>query len=166
MGPLVTVEHTDKVLRYIDEGKREGRLVAGGSRANVAGLPNGNFIQPTIFADVSPDARIAREEIFGPVLSVLPFNTEDEAIRLANDTPFGLAGAVWTRDVYRGIRVLKQIRAGILWLNTYHPTYNEAPWGGYKQSGFGRELGSHGIEHYLETKQININLTDAPIGWY
>jgi betaine-aldehyde dehydrogenase len=166
MGPLVTVEHTDKVLRYIDEGKREGRLVTGGSRANVAGLPNGNFIQPTIFADVSPDARIAREEIFGPVLSVLPFNTEDEAIRLANDTPFGLAGAVWTRDVYRGIRVLKQIRAGILWLNTYHPTYNEAPWGGYKQSGFGRELGSHGIEHYLETKQININLTDAPIGWY
>jgi betaine-aldehyde dehydrogenase len=166
MGPLVTVEHTDKVLRYIEEGRREGRLVAGGSRANVAGLPNGNFIQPTIFADVRPDARIAREEIFGPVLSVLPFNTEDEAIRLANDTPFGLAGAVWTRDVYRGIRVLKQIRAGILWLNTYHPTYNEAPWGGYKQSGFGRELGSHGIEHYLETKQININLTDAPIGWY
>jgi acyl-CoA reductase-like NAD-dependent aldehyde dehydrogenase len=119
-----------------------------------------------IFADVRPDARIAREEIFGPVLSVLPFTTEDEAIRLANDTPFGLAGAVWTRDVYRGIRVLKQIRAGILWLNTYHPTYNEAPWGGYKQSGFGRELGSHGIEHYLETKQININLTDASIGWY
>src|SRR5262245_45806654 len=166
MGPLVTVEHTDKVLRYIDEGRREGRLVTGGSRANVAGLPNGNFIQPTIFADVSPDARIAREEIFGPVLSVLPFKTEDEAIRLANDTPFGLAGAVWTRDVFRGIRVLKQIRAGILWLNTYHPTYNEAPWGGYKQSGFGRELGTHGIEHYLETKQININLTDAPIGWY
>jgi len=166
MGPLVTVEHTDKVLRYIDEGRREGRLVTGGSRANVAGLPNGNFVQPTIFADVKPDARIAREEIFGPVLSVLPFTTEDEAIRLANDTPFGLAGAVWTRDVYRGIRVLKQIRAGILWLNTYHPTYNEAPWGGYKQSGFGRELGSHGIEHYLETKQININLTDAPIGWY
>jgi betaine-aldehyde dehydrogenase len=166
MGPLVTIEHTDKVLRYIDEGKREGRLVTGGSRAKVDGLPNGNFIQPTIFADVSPDARIAREEIFGPVLSVLPFETEDEAIRVANDTPFGLAGAVWTRDVYRGIRVLKQIRAGILWLNTYHPTYNEAPWGGYKQSGFGRELGSHGIEHYLETKQININLTDAPIGWY
>ena len=166
MGPLVTIEHTDKVLRYIDQGRREGRLVTGGSRANVAGLPNGNFIQPTIFADVKPDARIAREEIFGPVLSVLPFTTENEAIRLANDTPFGLAGAVWTRDDYRGIRVLKQIRAGILWLNTYHPTYNEAPWGGYKQSGFGRELGSHGIEHYLETKQININLTDAPIGWY
>jgi len=166
MGPLVTVEHMEKVLGYIDEGKREGRLVTGGARAKVAGLPNGNFVQPTIFADVGPDARIARDEIFGPVLSILPFETEEEAIRLANDTPFGLAGAVWTRDVYRGIRVLKQIRAGILWLNTYHPTYNEAPWGGYKQSGFGRELGSYGIEHYLETKQININLTDAPIGWY
>jgi betaine-aldehyde dehydrogenase len=166
MGPLVTIEHTNKVLRYIEVGQREGRLVTGGSRARVAGLPDGNFIEPTIFADVSPTARIAREEIFGPVLSVLPFDTEEEAIRLANDTPFGLAGAVWTRDVYRGIRVLKQIRAGILWLNTYHPTYNEAPWGGYKQSGFGRELGTCGIEHYLETKQININLTDAPIGWY
>jgi len=166
MGPLVTAEHMRKVLDYIEVGKQEGRLVAGGGRATVAGLPDGNFVEPTIFADVSPQARIAREEIFGPVLSVVPFESEEEAVRLANDTPFGLAGAVWSRDVYRGIRVLKQMRAGILWLNTYHPTYNEAPWGGYKQSGFGRELGSYGLEHYLETKQININLNDAPIGWY
>jgi len=150
------------VLRYIDEGRREARLVTGGSRAAVDGLPNGNFIQPTIFADVSPDARIAREEIFGPVLSVLPFNTEDEAIRLANDTPFGLAGAVWTRDVYRGIRVLKQIRAGILWLNTYHPTYNEAPWGGYKQSGFGRELGIETLDLYLENKSVLVSTGTKP----
>ena len=92
------------------------------------------------------------------MLVVIPFADEAEAVRIANDTPYGLAGAVWTRDVFRGIRVLKQIRAGILWLNTYHPTYNEAPWGGYKQSGFGRELGPYGLEHYLETKQININL--------
>jgi betaine-aldehyde dehydrogenase len=166
MGPLVTAEHMRKVLDYIEVGKHEGRLVAGGGRATVAGLPDGNFVEPTIFAYVSPQARIAREEIFGPVLSVVPFESEEEAVRLANDTPFGLAGAVWSRDVYRGIRVLKQMRAGILWLNTYHPTYNEAPWGGYKQSGFGRELGSYGLEHYLETKQININLNDAPIGWY
>jgi betaine-aldehyde dehydrogenase len=110
--------------------------------------------------------RIAREEIFGPVLVVIPFDTEEDAVRIANDTPYGLAGAVWTRDVVKGLRVLKQMRAGILWLNTYHPTYNEAPWGGYKQSGFGRELGVWGIENYLETKQINVNLNEAPLGWY
>jgi betaine-aldehyde dehydrogenase len=100
------------------------------------------------------------------VLSVIPFDSEEDAIRIANDSIYGLAGAVWSRDVFRGIRVLKRIRAGILWLNTYHPTYNEAPWGGYKQSGFGRELGSDGLMQYLETKQINLNLTEAPLAWY
>jgi betaine-aldehyde dehydrogenase len=166
MGPLVTEEHMHKVLGYIEIGKKEGRLIAGGGRAKGDGLDKGNFVQPTIFADVDNKARIAQEEIFGPVLTVIPFKDEEDAIRIANDTPFGLAGAVWTRDAYRGVRVLKQIRAGILWLNTYHPTYNEAPWGGYKQSGFGRELGPYGLENYLETKQINLNLTDAPLGWY
>ncbi|HET6150412.1 MAG TPA: aldehyde dehydrogenase family protein [Polyangia bacterium] len=166
MGPLVTVEHMQKVLGYIEIGKGEGRLVAGGGRARGPGLDQGNFVQPTIFADVDNRARIAQEEIFGPVLTVIPFDDEEEAIRLANDTPYGLAGAVWTRDAYRGIRVLKRMRAGILWMNTYHPTYNEAPWGGYKQSGFGRELGRRGLDQYLETKQININLTDAPLAWY
>ena len=166
MGPLVTVEHMEKVLGYIEIGKGEGRLVAGGGRARGDGLEMGNFVEPTIFVDVDNRARIAQEEIFGPVLTVIPFRDEEEAIRLANDTPYGLAGAVWTRDVYRGLRVLKQIRAGILWLNTYHPTYNEAPWGGYKQSGFGRELGPRGLDQYLETKQINVNLTDAPLAWY
>jgi betaine-aldehyde dehydrogenase len=166
MGPLVTEEHMHRVLGYIEVGKKEGRLVSGGGRGKGEGLDKGNFVQPTIFADVDNKARIAQEEIFGPVLAVIPFKDEEEAIRIANDTPFGLAGAVWTRDAYRGVRVLKQIRAGILWLNTYHPTYNEAPWGGYKQSGFGRELGPYGLENYLETKQINLNLTDAPLGWY
>jgi betaine-aldehyde dehydrogenase len=166
MGPLVTREHQDKVLGYIDVGRKEGRLVAGGGKPSLGDLSRGWFVEPTIFADVDNRARIAQEEIFGPVLVVIPFTDEADAIRLANDTPYGLAGAVWTRDVYKGIRVLKQIRAGILWLNTYHPTYNEAPWGGYKQSGFGRELGPYGLEHYLETKQINLNLSEAPIGWY
>jgi betaine-aldehyde dehydrogenase len=166
MGPLVTREHQQKVLDYIEVGKREGRLLVGGGKPTDAALDRGFFVQPTIFADVDNRARIAQEEIFGPVLVVMPFDNEADAIRLANDTPFGLAGAVWTRDVFRGVRVLKQIRAGILWLNTYHPTYNEAPWGGYKQSGFGRELGPYGLEQYLETKQINLNLSEAPIGWY
>jgi len=166
MGPLVTREHQQRVLEYIDLGRREGRLIAGGGTPKAAALATGWFVEPTIFADVDNRARIAQEEIFGPVLVVMPFDDEAEAVRIANDTPYGLAGAVWTRDVFRGIRVLKQIRAGILWLNTYHPTYNEAPWGGYKQSGFGRELGPYGLEHYLETKQINLNLSEAPIGWY
>jgi betaine-aldehyde dehydrogenase len=166
MGPLVTREHQQKVLDYIEVGRGEGRLITGGAVPGGAAFSKGFFVAPTIFADVDNRARIAQEEIFGPVLVVIPFDDEAEAVRLANDTPYGLAGAVWTRDVFRGIRVLKQIRAGILWLNTYHPTYNEAPWGGYKQSGFGRELGPYGLEQYLETKQININLSEAPIGWY
>jgi betaine-aldehyde dehydrogenase len=166
MGPLVTKEHRDKVLDYIAVGRGEGRLIAGGGTPADPALKDGFFVEPTIFADVDNRARIAQEEIFGPVLAVIPFDGEAEAVRLANDTPYGLAGAVWTRDVFRGIRVLKQIRAGILWLNTYHPTYNEAPWGGYKQSGFGRELGTYGLDQYLETKQINVNLNEAPIAWY
>jgi betaine-aldehyde dehydrogenase len=162
MGPLVTAEHRDKVLRYIETGKQEAKLLCGGK----AGKGPGWFVEPTIFRDVDNSMRIAREEIFGPVLVVIPFDTEADAVRIANDTPYGLAGAVWTTDVVKGLRVLKQMRAGILWMNTYHPTYNEAPWGGYKQSGFGRELGVWGIDNYLETKQVNINLNQAPIGWY
>ena len=110
--------------------------------------------------------RIAQEEIFGPVLVVIPFDSEEEAIRIANDTIYGLAGAVWTKDVTRAMRVIKAMRAGITWVNTYHPTYSEAPWGGYKQSGIGRELGSYGLDEYTEVKQINIDLTDQPMGVY
>jgi betaine-aldehyde dehydrogenase len=162
MGPLVTAEHRDRVMGYVEIGKKEAKLLAGGDAVK----GDGWFVEPTIFRDVDNAMRIAREEIFGPVLAVIPFDTEEDAVRIANDTPYGLAGAVWTRDAVKGLRVLKRMRAGILWLNTYHPTYNEAPWGGYKQSGFGRELGVWGIENYLETKQINVNLAETPIGWY
>ncbi|MFN7135785.1 MAG: aldehyde dehydrogenase family protein, partial [Myxococcales bacterium] len=166
MGPLVTEEHREKVLSYVEVGKREGRLLCGGRVPSDGALAKGFFVEPTIFVDVPPNARIAQEEIFGPVLAVMPFRSEEDAVRLANDTPYGLAGAVWTRDVFKGVRVLKALRAGVLWLNTYHPTYNEAPWGGYKQSGYGRELGRYGIEEYLQVKQVNINLNEAPLGWY
>jgi betaine-aldehyde dehydrogenase len=110
--------------------------------------------------------RIAREEIFGPVCTIHKFKTEDEAVALANDTNYGLAAGIFTKDVSRAHRVTGQLRAGITWVNYYHPTFNELPWGGYKQSGTGRELGLYGIEAYLETKQVNINLDQQPVGWY
>ena len=110
--------------------------------------------------------RIVREEIFGPVLVVQTFDDEAEAIRMANDTIYGLAGAVFTQDVAKAHRVIRKLRAGITWINTYHPTYNEAPWGGYKQSGFGSELGTYGYDAYTEVKQINVNLDVQPSGWF
>lgn len=167
MGPLVSSSHRDKVESYIKIGKEEGaKLLCGGKRPEGKEFAKGNFVEPTIFDDVKPSMRIAREEIFGPVLSVIPFETEEEAISLANDSEYGLAAGVFTSNLTRGHRVINQLRAGITWINNYHPTYNEMPWGGYKQSGIGRELGLFGIEAYLETKQINIWMDDNPIGWY
>ena len=167
MGPLVSSAHREKVESYIKIGVDEGaKLLCGGKRPAGSNFSKGNFLEPTIFDEVKPNMRIAREEIFGPVLSVIPFDSEEEAIKIANDTEYGLAAAVWTKNVNRAQRVTSQIRAGILWVNTYHPTHNELPWGGYKQSGYGRELGLYGIENYLEIKQVNINLDETPIGWY
>lgn len=162
MGPLVTEEHRERVLSYIAMGRKEGRLVAGG------GVPKGlkgAFVEPTIF-ETDNSARIAREEIFGPVVAVIPFKDEVDAIRIANDTPYGLAAAVWSRDIFRCLRVVKALRAGIVWVNTMQPCYVESPWGGYKQSGHGREMSLHGQEEFLETKQVHINLNETPIGWY
>ncbi len=164
MGPLVSKEQYERVRSYQEIGKKEAKLAVGGDRP--PGFDRGYYVAPTIFYDVSNSARIAREEIFGPVASVIPFANEAEAIRIANDTPYGLAAAVWSRDIFKAFRVVKALRAGIVWVNHMQPTYVEAPWGGYKQSGFGRELGPWGIEEYLETKQVHINLNEQPIGWY
>ncbi|HET9801858.1 MAG TPA: aldehyde dehydrogenase family protein [Candidatus Acidoferrum sp.] len=164
MGPLVSKEQYDRVSSYLEVGKKEAKTAIGGSRPKQIG--KGYYVEPTIFYDVENSARIAREEIFGPVASVIPFDGEPDAIRIANDTPYGLAGAVWTRDIYKAFRVVKSLRAGIVWVNHMQPTYVEAPWGGYKQSGFGRELGPWGLEEYLETKQVFVNLDETPIGWY
>ena len=114
--------------------------------------------------DVDSSARIS-EEIFGPVAAVIPFDTKT-TLKIANDTPYGLAAAVWSRDVYRVLRIVKALRAGIVWVNPTQPTYVEAPWGGYKKTGFGRELGVDGLDEYLQTKQVYINLNEEPFGWY
>ncbi len=164
MGPLVRKEQYDRVSSYLELGKKEAKVAIGGGRPKQFG--KGYYVEPTIFYDVDNTARIAREEIFGPVASVIPFDGEADAIRIANDTPYGLAAAVWTRDIYKAFRVVKSLRAGIVWVNHMQPTYVEAPWGGYKQSGFGRELGPWGLEEYLETKQVFVNLDETPIGWY
>jgi betaine-aldehyde dehydrogenase len=164
MGPLVSKEQYDRVSSYLEIGKKEAKVAIGGGRPQQFG--KGYYLEPTIFYDVDNNARISREEIFGPVASVIPFDDEAAAIHIANDTPYGLAAAVWTRDIYKAFRVVKAVRAGIVWVNHMQPTYVEAPWGGYKQSGFGRELGPWGLEEYLETKQVFVNLDETPIGWY
>lgn len=167
MGPLVSQEHMEKVLRYIEIGKDEGANVAcGGRRIMEDGKGDGFFIEPTAFVNVKPDMRIVQEEIFGPVVVIQKFKDEQEAIELANGTDYGLAGGVFTVDGAKAMRVIRKLRAGITWINSYHPTYNEAPWGGYKQSGIGRSLGTFGLEEFQEIKQININLEVEPIGWF
>lgn len=167
MGPLVSEEHMNKVLGYIKKGVEEGAtLVCGGERYTEGDCSKGYYVRPTIFDNCTDDMTIVKEEIFGPVVTIQTFKTEQEAIDMANHTEYGLAGAVFTKDGSRALRIIKEIRAGITWINCYNPTFNEAPWGGYKKSGIGRELGIHGLEKYQEIKQININLNPGTVGWY
>jgi len=151
MGPLISQQQLDRVSHYVAAGKAEGAQVAlGGERHGEAGY----FHQPTIFTAVDNHMTIAREEIFGPVMAVIPFDTEEEAVAIANDTDFGLAAGVWTRDLARGHRMTQAIRAGTVWVNTYQRVYPSIPYGGVKQSGYGRNLGPQSLEHYTQIKTV------------
>ena len=166
-GPLISEAHRGKVERYIEIGCAEGaRLVAGGRRPTEPELQAGFFVRPTVFADCRRDMRIIREEIFGPVLTIERFSTEEEAVEAANDTTFGLAGAVWTADASRAQRVASRLRHGTIWINDYHPYLPQAEWGGFKQSGIGRELGPTGLGEYREPKHIYQNTAPGPSGWF
>jgi aldehyde dehydrogenase (NAD+) len=158
MGAIVSQEQMQTVLGYIDAGKKEGaKLIAGGNRVSLDGS-KGFFIEPTIFGDVNNDMKIAQEEIFGPVLSVLSFDDVEQVVEQANRNPYGLAAAVWTKDVRKAHQVSRLLKAGTVWINTYGLMDAALPFGGYKASGFGRELGAHAIEHYTEVKTVWLNM--------
>jgi acyl-CoA reductase-like NAD-dependent aldehyde dehydrogenase len=159
MGPVISKAQMDTVLGYIESGKQEGaRVVAGGGRASV-GSGKGYFVQPTIFDGVSNRMKIAREEIFGPVLSVIPFRSIEDGIAEGNETTYGLAAAVWTRDVAKALRAARAIRAGTVWVNAYNLYDAALPFGGFKESGFGRELGAAGMDPYTEVKSVWVDLS-------
>jgi aldehyde dehydrogenase (NAD+) len=158
LGAVASRTQLENDLRYIETAKKEGAvLVAGGSRADI-GTGKGYFLQPTVFDAVTPEMTIAREEIFGPVLATIEFADLDEAIARANDSSYGLAAAVWTKDIKKAHRVARKLQAGTVWINTYNVYDTAAPFGGYKQSGFGRELGVHALEHYTQTKTVWVDL--------
>ncbi len=158
-GPLVSAAHMNKVLQFIASGKAEGaKLLIGGKRETTGALAQGNYVQPTVFTDCRDDMAIVREEIFGPVMSILSFTDEDEVIRRANDTHYGLAAGVMTTDLNRAHRVIHQLQAGICWINTWGESAPEMPVGGYKQSGVGRENGLDTLKHYTRTKSIQVEL--------
>jgi acyl-CoA reductase-like NAD-dependent aldehyde dehydrogenase len=157
-GALSSKKQLETVLRYIESGRREGAtLVAGGGRADI-GTGKGYFVQPTVFTDVRPEMTISREEIFGPVLATIDFADVDEAIARANDTQYGLAAGVWTRDIKKAHYIARRLQAGTVWINTYNVFDTAAPFGGYKHSGFGREMSAHALEHYTQVKSVWVDL--------
>jgi len=163
IGPVTTPPQYQKIMDYIDVARAEGaRCVLGGQRACGPDLDRGLFVEPTIFVDVTNDMRIAQEEVFGPVLSVIGFDDEADAVRIGNDVIYGLAAGVWTKDIGRAVRMTKALKAGMVWVNTYRAVSYMVPFGGIKSSGLGRESGLHAIDEFLETKSVWISTSDTP----
>lgn len=161
MGALISKDHTNRVMSYIDSGLSEGaKLLCGGQRITTGELAEGNFLQPTVFSHCRDDMRIVQEEIFGPVMTVLTFEDEEEVIRRANDTDYGLAAGVFTKDISRAHRVVARLQAGTCWINNYNYTPIEMPFGGYKHSGIGRENGTVALSHYTQVKSVYVELGD------
>jgi acyl-CoA reductase-like NAD-dependent aldehyde dehydrogenase len=159
MGSQISAVQMDRILGYIRAGVDEGaRLLCGGERDTAGAKSKGYFVKPTVFAEVRPEMRIAQEEIFGPVLAALRFRDEEEAVRIANGTIYGLVSAVWTRDIRRAHRLAGEIQAGSVWINTYNGFDSASPFGGYKQSGFGRDLGAYALEQYTNIKSVWVSL--------
>ncbi|MCP3026471.1 betaine-aldehyde dehydrogenase [Halobacillus sp. A5] len=166
-GPLISKEHLEKVENYTAVGIKEGaKLITGGKRPTGKELQSGFFYEPTIFTDCDSSMRIVQEETFGPILTIERFHTEEEAVQLANDSIYGLAGAVWTEDTKKAERAAGKLRMGTVWINDFHPYFAQAPWGGYKSSGIGRELGRQGLEEYTEVKHIYENTNPEPLHWF
>ncbi|RXZ43881.1 aldehyde dehydrogenase family protein [Crenobacter cavernae] len=167
MGPVQSAQQHEKILKLVQMGIAEGaRLVHGGKRPAGEIYQKGFWLEPTLLADVSAEMKIAKEEIFGPVITAERFSSEEEVLRLANDTPYGLAAAVWTKDLDKANRMSRALRFGTVWVNDYHPYFPEAPWGGYKASGIGRELARIGLDEYTELKHSYINLAPKAMGWF
>ncbi len=167
MGAQIDERQLNKILSYVEIGKQEGaRVLTGGERFTEGELAKGAFMKPTLLVDVDNRMRVAQEEIFGPVGVVIKFHDEDEVIAMANDSVYGLGGAVWTKDINRAIRVARGVRTGRMWVNTYNQIPEKSPFGGYKESGIGRETDEVILEHYTQVKNIMINLSEAPSGFY
>jgi acyl-CoA reductase-like NAD-dependent aldehyde dehydrogenase len=167
MGPVVSERQRQRVLDFVKVGLNEGaRLVAGGGVPEHLKSSAGFYIEPTVFADVTPEMRIAREEVFGPFTVVMPFDTEEEALRIANDSQYGLAAAVRTNNVARAHRFAEDLEAGIIWINDHHRVDAESPWGGVKDSGTGREFGQEAFDHYFYTKAVMVNKSNEPFDWF